>query len=156
MLNLVCLEPKCIQESIICGICFDESHRNHKIRPLKLIINNSQKYLTGLTPLSLDVEKIRATIKETKTKVLTSYEEFETFVQREMKDIKTSLEALFIKIEEQIELKAGSTDELLSALEEIKTKEIEYGKFVALMQKLLAGVPLDVEVEEAEMSGSEV
>lgn len=24
VLNLVCLEPQCIQKSIICGICYDE------------------------------------------------------------------------------------------------------------------------------------
>ena len=63
VLNLVCLEPQCIQKSIICGICYDEGHRNHKIRPLKLIINNSLKYLEGLTPLSLDVEKLRGSVK---------------------------------------------------------------------------------------------
>jgi len=38
----------------------------------------------------------------------------------------------------------------------MKDKELEYNKFVALMQKLLAGVPLDPDVEETEMSANEI
>ena len=60
VLNIVCLEPKCIQKSVICGICYDEEHRDHKIRPLKVIISNSKKYLEGLTPLTLDVDVLKA------------------------------------------------------------------------------------------------
>ena len=73
-----------------------------------------------------------------------------------LKDLKTNLEAFFIKVEEQIDLKAGSTDQLLNTLEEIKTKEIEYNTFVSLMQKLLAGVPLDPDTEESELSATEL
>lgn len=62
VLNLVCLEPQCIHKSVICGICYDEAHRAHKIRPLKLIINNSLKYLEGLTPLSVDFDKLKGSI----------------------------------------------------------------------------------------------
>jgi hypothetical protein len=53
-------------------------------------------------------------------------------------------------------LKAGKNDQLLSALEEIAKKEIEYNAFVNLMQKLLAGVPLEAEDEETEISGAEI
>jgi hypothetical protein len=73
VLNLVCLEPKCIQQSIICGICYDQTHRDHKIRPLKLIINNSQKYLDSLTPLHLDVNKLKQSIRAAKDKMIASY-----------------------------------------------------------------------------------
>jgi hypothetical protein len=75
-LNLVCLEPKCIEKSVICGICYDEQHRSHKIRPLKLVISNSTKYLQGLTPLTLDVEKLKASIGETRNKMMASFGEF--------------------------------------------------------------------------------
>jgi hypothetical protein len=156
LLNLVCLEPKCIQQSVICGICYDESHRSHKIKPLKLIINNSKKYLDALTPLHLDVGKIKESLRATKDSMITSYSQFEQFIHDSIVDIKTNVEALFIKIEQQIDLKAGSTDQLLSALEELKTKSIAYDSFVQLMQKLLAGVPLDPEEEDTEISGSEL
>jgi len=53
-------------------------------------------------------------------------------------------------------LKTGATDQLLNALEQIKTQDMQYEAFVALMQKLLAGVPLDPEEEEPEVSGSEI
>lgn len=36
----------------------------------------------------------------------------------------------------------------------MKDKELEYNKFVTLMQKLLAGVPLDPDVEETELSAN--
>lgn len=53
-LNLVCLEPNCIENSIICGICYDENHKNHKIKPLKMVINRSKNYLEQLTPMNID------------------------------------------------------------------------------------------------------
>jgi hypothetical protein len=81
VLNLVCLEPKCIQKAVICGICYDEHHRNHKIRPLKLVISNSKKYLQGLTPLTLDVEKLKASIGDTRNKLMASFGEFEQYVR---------------------------------------------------------------------------
>lgn len=56
--------------------------------------------------------------------------------------MRNSINAIFIKVLDQIELKTGKNDQLLSALEEIKNKEIEYSIFVELMQKLLAGVPM--------------
>jgi hypothetical protein len=63
ILNLVCLEPKCIDNSIICGICYDEQHKNHKIKPLKIVITQSKKYLSHLTPVNLDTTKIKASIE---------------------------------------------------------------------------------------------
>jgi hypothetical protein len=53
-------------------------------------------------------------------------------------------------------LKTGSNDELLQALEEIKVKEIEYDRFISLMKKLLAGVPMDDKNEDNEISGLEI
>ena len=156
VLNLVCLEPKCIEKSIICGICYDEAHRNHKIKPLKVIINNSKKYLEGLTPLALDVEKVKASITGTRDSLLAAFDEFEKYVKESLGTIRTNINAIFIKVLDQIELKAGKNDQLLSALEEIRDREIEYNRFVTLMQKLLAGVPIESEVEESEMSGSEI
>ena len=156
VLNIVCLEPQCIQKSIICGICYDEGHRDHKIRPLKLIINNARKYLDGLTPLSLDINKLRTSVRDTKSKLLATFADFEKYVQESLLAIRTNIDAIFIKVLEQIEVKAGATDQLVSALEDIKTKDMEYEAFVALMQKLLAGVPLEPEEEEGECSGSDI
>lgn len=124
VLNLVCLEPKCIDKSIICGICYDEAHRNHKIKPLKLIINNSKKYLEGLTPLALDVEKVKTSVSNTKDNLLKTFDEFETYVKDSCTTIRSNINAIFIKILDQIELKAGKNDQLLGALQEIKEKEI--------------------------------
>lgn len=53
-------------------------------------------------------------------------------------------------------MKTGSNDELLQALEEIKVKEIEYDRFISLMKKLLAGVPMDDKNEDNEISGLEI
>lgn len=62
-----------------------------------------------------------------------------------MGSIRDSINAVFIKIIEQIDLKCGSNEELIKALDEIREQEIETEKFMTLMQKLLAGVPLDPE-----------
>ena len=78
-----------------------------------------------------------------KGKMTEKYGEFQKFVVESVKEIKSNMEALFVKVQEQLELKAGSTDQLLSALEQMKNKELQYTRFVSLMQKLLAGVPLD-------------
>ena len=53
-------------------------------------------------------------------------------------------------------MKTGSNDELLQALEEIKVKEIEYDRFISLMKKLLAVVPMDDKNEDNEISGLEM
>ena len=107
---------------MICGICYDESHRSHKIRPLKLVISNSKKYLQGLTPLTLDVEKLKASIGETRSKLMASFGEFEQYVKESLETIRTSINAIFIKVVDQIELKTGKNDQLLSALEDLKKK----------------------------------
>ncbi len=119
---MICLEPKCIQKSVICGICYDEEHRNHKIRPLKLIINNSKKYLQGLTPLALDAEKVKASIKATQSKLIASFDDLEKFVTESLANIRININAIFIKVLDQVQLKTGKNDQLLSALEEIKKR----------------------------------
>ena len=58
-----------------------------------------------------------------------------------------SLDAVFIKILEQIELKTGSNEELLRALGEISDQEMETDRFINLMKKILAGVPMNTEEE---------
>ena len=58
-LSLVCVEPKCIEKSVICGICYSEEHQSHKIKPLKIIINNAKKYLSQLTPVNIDEKSIK-------------------------------------------------------------------------------------------------
>ncbi len=74
ILNLICVEPQCIQKSVICGICYDEDHKNHKIKPLKMVINNSKKYLEQLTPMNIDVNKVKSSINETREKLLLKYD----------------------------------------------------------------------------------
>lgn len=74
-----------------------------------------------------------------------------------MINIKGSMNAVFTKVIDQIELKTGSNEELLKALEEIKVKEIEYEKFIQLMKKLLAGVPMDYgKAEQKDISSQDV
>lgn len=58
-LSLVCIEPKCIENSVICGICYSENHKSHNIKPLKIVINNSRKYLEQLTPMNIDGGEIK-------------------------------------------------------------------------------------------------
>ncbi len=58
-------------------------------------------------------------------------------------NIKGNINAVFTKVTDQIELKTGSNDELLKALEEIKVQEIQYERFIQLMKKLLTGVPMN-------------
>lgn len=112
----MCLEPPCIHKSVICGICYDEEHRNHKIRPLKMIINNSKKYLSQLTPMSFDLEKVRSSVTTTRDKLLATYDEFDAYVRQSLKTIRGTIEAIFVKVVDQIELKNGRNDQLLSAL----------------------------------------
>ena len=102
VLNMVCLEPKCIQKSVICGICYDEEHRDHKIRPLKFIINTSKKYLEGLTPLTLDVDKVKTSISETRSKLLASFEQFDKYVKESLDNIRNNINAIFIKVSLQL------------------------------------------------------
>jgi hypothetical protein len=78
-------------------------------------------------------------------------------VHESLSNIKNSINGVFTKVIDQIELKTGKNDELLQALEEIKVKEIEYERFIQLMKKLLAGVPIDYDKEEQkEVSGQQV
>lgn len=145
VLNLVCLEPQCIKNSIICGICLDEEHRAHKVKPVKVIINSSKKYLQHLTPTNFDVEKIRHSVINTRDKLLASFDQFEKYVKDSIDSIRSNILAVFLKVIDQIELKTGKNDELLTALEGIKDKEMECDGFVNLMQKLLAGVPKELD-----------
>ena len=55
---------------------------------------------------------------------MSQYEEFEQYVFKVVKDVRNSLEAVFTKIMKQLELKTGSNDELVKALDEISDQEI--------------------------------
>jgi hypothetical protein len=67
--------------------------------------------------------------------------------------IRNTINSIFIKVINQIELKNNRNDELLLSLEEIKDREMEYDSFISLMQRLLAGVPADTEEENEDLSG---
>jgi hypothetical protein len=41
-----------------------------------MIINNSKKYLQHLTPMAIDVEKVKGSVNETKSKLLLSFDDF--------------------------------------------------------------------------------
>lgn len=60
-------------------------------------------------------------------------------------NIKENINAVYIKINEKIDLKTGSKEELIKTLDEIKEQELENEKFISLMKKLMAAVPLDNE-----------
>lgn len=97
-LSLVCMEPKCIENSVICGICYNEDHKDHKIRPLKLVINSSRKYLEQLTPMNINAQEIKDSINEQKKSILGKYDEFEKFMVDNISVIKESINAVYIKI----------------------------------------------------------
>jgi hypothetical protein len=41
-----------------------------------MVISNSKKYLQGLTPLTLDVEKLKVSIGDTRGKLMASFADF--------------------------------------------------------------------------------
>ena len=123
-------------KSVICSICQDEEHSDHEIRPLKVTISNAKSYLKGLKPLTLDAEYFKTFITEAKSNLMFSFNEFEQYVKESLETIRNDIEAIFIKMADQIDLKTGKNDKLLAAIEDIKYKEPEYDVFISLMQKL--------------------
>lgn len=83
-------------------MCYDDGHRNHKIRPLKVIINNSKKYLQGMTPLALDAEKVKTLIKTTQAKLITSFDDLEAFIKESLTNIRIDINVIFNKILDQV------------------------------------------------------
>lgn len=83
---------------------------------MKVIINQSKKYLQQLTPMNIDSTKIKTSINDTKANMIEKFNKFETDIQESLLTIKNSINAVFVKIIDQIELKTGSNDELLQAL----------------------------------------
>lgn len=67
-----------------------------------MVINQSRHYLEQLTPMNIDSSKIKVSIDETKTRLVQKFTQFETEVQDSLSVIKTSINALFIKITDQI------------------------------------------------------
>lgn len=82
-----------------------------------MVIHNSRKYLQQLTPMNIDSNTIKESINDSKKNILVKYDELEKYVQESLLNIKNSINAVFIKINEQIELKTGSNEELISALD---------------------------------------
>lgn len=106
--------------------------------------------------MNLDTNKIRSSATESKTKLLQAFDTFEKYVHDSMSNIRNNINAIFIKIIDQIELKTGKNEELINALEGLKSTEMKYDEFTNLMKKLLAGVPLEEEDEEDEISGEDI
>jgi len=38
-MNLICLNAECINNNIGCGLCMEELHFGHKIKPIKVILH---------------------------------------------------------------------------------------------------------------------
>lgn len=66
--------------------------------------------------MNIDSNKIKTSINDTKASTIEKFNRFETDIQESLLTIKNSINAVFIKIIDQIELKTGSNDELLQAL----------------------------------------
>jgi hypothetical protein len=147
-LNLVCIEPKCIDNSVICCLCYDEEHKGHKIRPLKLVIERSKKYLSSMTPLALDSSKIKETITTSESELLKKYAEFEKKVLESLASIKDSIRAAHVKMMQQVDLKTGPNKEMIATLDSLSSTTVENDVFVKSMQKLMAGVPLEDDGDE--------
>lgn len=75
-----------------------------------MVIHNSKNYLEKLTPLKIDKTKFKDSLNESKNKMVARFEEFEKYLQNCMSSIKDSINAVYIKMLEQIELKTGSND----------------------------------------------
>ena len=73
-----------------------------------MIIHNSRKYLEQLTPMKIDVNTIKTAIGESKTKMLSRFDDFEKYLLSSISSIKESMSAVFTKILEQVDLKTGS------------------------------------------------
>lgn len=85
-----------------------------------MVINNSKKYLEQLTPMNIDSKSLKESINTSKKSILSKYDEFEEYMSKSVSSIKNSINAVYIKILEQIELKTGSNEELIRALDELK------------------------------------
>jgi hypothetical protein len=67
-----------------------------------MIINHSKKYLQQLTPMAIDVEKVKGSVNETKSKLLVTFDEFEKYVNTSLASMRNSINAIFIKVLDQI------------------------------------------------------
>lgn len=95
--------------------------------------------------MDIDPKEIKEMINEQKKSILNKYDEFQKYVLESISNIKENINAVYIKINEKIDLKTGSKEELIKTLDEIKEQELENEKFISLMKKLMAAVPLDNE-----------
>lgn len=157
-LSLICLESKCIEDSVMCGMCYNDGHKNHKIKPIKMVINGAEKYLSERTQISIDAKSVQDSIQTSKNNILTKYDEFELTFTKLIRETRARLGALFAKLTEQVEMKTSNNEELLKALNDIREQEIEADKFIAVMKKVLVGVPSeednDQEISEKEIISS--
>ena len=39
-LNFVCIDLKCKENGLICSVCRSETHKNHKVMPLKMFLSD--------------------------------------------------------------------------------------------------------------------
>lgn len=60
--------------------------------------------------MNIDSTKIKTSINDTKANMIEKFNKFETDIQESLLTIKNSINAVFIKIIDQIELKTGSND----------------------------------------------
>ena len=60
--------------------------------------------------MNIDSTKIKTSINDTKANMIEKFNKFESDIQESLLTIKNSINAVFIKIIDQIELKTGSND----------------------------------------------
>lgn len=109
---------------MICCLCYDEEHKGHKIRPLKLVIERSKKYLSSMTPLALDSSKIKETITSSESELLKRYSEFEKKVLESLASIKDSIRAAHVKMVQQVDLKTGPNKEMIATLDSLSSTTV--------------------------------
>ena len=61
-LNMVCFDNKCQDNVVLCAICLEEEHKGHKVKPLKIVMEQARKYFGGMAPTNLSIDNVKSIV----------------------------------------------------------------------------------------------
>lgn len=84
---MVCLEQSCLDKALCCGACIEESHKNHKTKPLKLVLIEAREMATTLKPIAIDTTTILKQLNDGKKDVLARVGSFKDKINESINSI---------------------------------------------------------------------
>jgi hypothetical protein len=102
-LNLICIESSCANKGLICSICKAESHDKHRVYPLRMFMEEIEKY-NVITETS-QVNRNLSSIQNNKSEILSSLQQIVEKLAESIKKVEENIIRYYAYVQREVLIK---------------------------------------------------